>query len=56
MEDLFSIKGKAAVITCGARGIGETIAAGFVANAARVHMSSRKSDVCHAAAQRLEAT
>ena len=43
-------------MTGGSRGIGEMIAAGFLANGAKVYISSRKADVCDATAARLAET
>jgi NAD(P)-dependent dehydrogenase (short-subunit alcohol dehydrogenase family) len=51
--DLFSIHGKTALITGGTSGIGLMIAEGYLRAGARVYISSRKSDACAAAAERL---
>jgi len=48
MKNLFSIEGKTALVTGGSRGIGEMIAAGFLASGAKVYISSRKAEVCDA--------
>lgn len=53
MDDLFSIKGKTALITGGSRGIGLMMARGMVDAGARVYISSRKAEVCDAAAAEL---
>ncbi|OGB00254.1 MAG: 3-oxoacyl-ACP reductase [Burkholderiales bacterium RIFCSPHIGHO2_12_FULL_69_20] len=54
-DNLFSIKGKVALVTGGSRGIGEMIAAGFLAQGAKVYISSRKAEACQATAERLMA-
>ena len=53
MKDLFSVAGKVVIVTGGSRGIGEMIAAGFLANGAKVYISSRKAETCDATAERL---
>jgi len=51
--NLFRLDGRTALVTGGSRGIGRMIAAGFVAQGARVFISSRKADACFAAAEEL---
>jgi 2-deoxy-D-gluconate 3-dehydrogenase len=53
LDALFGVRNKIVVVTGGSRGIGEMIAAGFLANGATVYISSRKADVCDATAKRL---
>jgi 2-deoxy-D-gluconate 3-dehydrogenase len=56
VKNLFSVAGKVAVVTGGSKGIGEMIAAGYLANGAKVYISSRKAVVCDATAKRLSQT
>jgi len=51
--NLFSLKGKTALVTGGSRGIGKMIADGFLAHGARVYISSRKADACKQTAEEL---
>jgi NAD(P)-dependent dehydrogenase (short-subunit alcohol dehydrogenase family) len=56
IDDLFSIRGKVAVVTGGSRGIGLMIAQAYVDAGARVYISSRKAEVCDEVAAELSKT
>jgi NAD(P)-dependent dehydrogenase (short-subunit alcohol dehydrogenase family) len=54
LDQLFSVKGKIALVTGGTRGIGLMIARGFVENGVRTYICSRKRDACKAAEAELQ--
>jgi NAD(P)-dependent dehydrogenase (short-subunit alcohol dehydrogenase family) len=55
-KDLFSLKGRIALVTGGSRGIGKMIAAGFLGEgAAKVYITARKAAACEATAKELSA-
>jgi 2-deoxy-D-gluconate 3-dehydrogenase len=56
-ENLFSLKGRVAVVTGGSRGIGKMIAGGFLAHgASKVYITARKAGPCEATAKELSET
>ena len=54
-SELFSLKGRTALVTGGSRGIGRMIAAGFLAQGARVYITARKAEACDNTAAELSA-
>lgn len=55
VASLFSVAGRVALVTGGARGIGLMLASALVANGARVYVSSRDAAACASAASALTA-
>ena len=55
MKDLFSLKGRTALVTGGSRGIGKMIAEGFLHHGAKVYISARKGGALEETAKELSA-
>ena len=53
IEELFSVRGKVALVTGGSRGIGEMIARAYVENGVKVYITARKAEACDALASDL---
>ncbi|KGB74847.2 beta-ketoacyl reductase [Cryptococcus deuterogattii R265] len=53
VQTLFNVKSRVVLVTGGGRGVGEMIAHGFVANGAKVYISSRDASTCEKTAKRL---
>ncbi|PMD27355.1 short-chain dehydrogenase/reductase-like protein sdr [Hyaloscypha hepaticicola] len=54
-SSLFNVKDKVVLVTGGAKGIGRMISEGFVANGAKVYISSRDAKACEQACKELNA-
>ena len=55
VTELFTLRGRTALVTGGSRGIGRMIAEGFLSQGARVYITARKQAACDAAANELSA-
>jgi len=55
IENLFSLEGKTALVTGGAKGIGAMITQGLVESGAKVYIASRSADACNAFAEKMNA-
>lgn len=53
IQDLFSLKGRVAIVTGGSRGIGKMIAHGYLESGAKVYITARKAEQCDATAREL---
>ena len=53
ITELFSVRGKTAIVTGGSRGIGRMIAEGYVQNGVKTYITARKSGACIATAEQL---
>ncbi len=51
IEQLFSVRGKVALVTGGSRGLGEMMARAYVENGAKVYITARKADALRGAGE-----
>jgi len=55
IENLFSLEGKTALVTGGAKGIGAMITQGLIESGAKVYIASRSAEACNAFAEEMNA-